>query len=213
MTDWTAEQAKSSAAMDASIAEIRQTDAQRTRQIVRKFGYSAMFVALVAIGLGSYLIHSVNKLIPDKIVERLTLAEVSNFSTGELVRYRASQFDRSGQRMLAATVDVLEATPVHKAEILKDFSYLNCRGEIIDHWADTRGQWFATVTLEAVFRSQSKGDGAWSQYAVTRPVSFVLPESSLELAINQKESFKEKKKISSASIAPKKHRVSSKDRN
>ena len=62
-------------------------DNKRTRKLVRGVGFSAMFTALVAIGLGSYLVHAENKDMVkiESINNRITAVEASPFNVGDVV--------------------------------------------------------------------------------------------------------------------------------
>lgn len=156
-----------------------EESAKSTRSLVRGFGKACLCFTLVTIGLGSWLIHAENKdqVMLEAIYDRINAVEASPFKTGQVVHFKA--FDGHGGGSDMRKVISASGLPHLNAQSMKHDGYINCKGEILDHWQDESGSWFATVTLGGVFGTKNE----WT--AAAKKVTFVVPESRLKTANDQ----------------------------
>jgi len=163
-------------------SDIVQQDNKRTRKLVRAFGFSSVGLYALAIGLVSYLVHAENidMMKVDAIYERLSVVESSHYITGEQVRYKASSFDKAGQNMHEVALAALAPDGVQgnlQLMNLSSESWVNCSGELLEHWQNEHGVWYAVVTFDGAYLDPS------SQWVKSKKnISFVLPESRLRFA-------------------------------
>ena len=140
--------------MQNEINELRKHDASRTRHIVRRFGYSAICCALVAIGLGSYLVHAENidMVKVDAIYNRISAVEASPYNVGDIVCFKL--VDNEAVRNKSRVLSGLKIDTNDWPGLTGDF--IIARGEILEHHQTKTGDWFAKIAIGGVFARTDK---------------------------------------------------------
>lgn len=183
------------------LAEVKDQGHRSTREIIRRFGVIGILVTVIGVGVGSYTVHMVHRELNvlNAIHTRLAGVGASKFRTGQMVRFKSIGFDRNGANMVAAAINSLSAGDDIKAKMSR-LDFVECRGEVLEHWQTEEGVWYASIALDSVLlparsRGEQGGKGLLNQIKSTSfksmsPVVFRVPETRLKTAGAQKnESF------------------------